>query len=398
MRENNVKYQPKPFPRGRDKAENKAEPDFKPAGAPPKVGRISTALSRNMAKQKQLSFDFVNEDFGVERNSIIVSDKEVKMVNDTTGKLTAFNTDERLLIEILSSYIDFYNSEVQERIKALEVMGEDSGQSYNNLPPLTKKISIPELSKIIKGNTKIGSLKAIEATLKSLSQKVQAQNFFVKKGEETLSFTKVRPYIELVRDGAIYANFSEIRDTRGKKTDSKKGDERVLVYIKVKYCALFLQELNKNYCPVYTDKVVRMFKDNKNEILAHIYDELKAKWKQYYTASKKEETLAKKENKELLKYSQKEYHKTIKEARNSGATLKLTFTSIKDGLYKDYESRQRKRKFIPDLRRAIKDLIEYGIITKETQIDENRGLVYFVYNPEFSQKEREVLALQDGEN
>ena len=62
----------------------------------------------------------------------------------------------------------------------------------------------------------------------------------------------------------------------------------------------------------------------------------------------------------------------------------------------DYTNRKRRRDFWKDLWEALRALIVYGIITTETRIDQEKGEVILVYNPDFDTPKQTSLPISGG--
>lgn len=349
------------------------------------IGRIANGLSRGLAARRQLNiFDIMEDKNEIEK--LRLSDERLYI--DRKGKNIYLTNDEQDLIMALSARIPFGADFVKEGIKELEDL--DTGKSSIKPRNVTIPFSIVDLAKDIIGDTKEASIKKIGERLIRLSETEQAIPYFV-GGKK---FLLARPLIKI--DEKIYECYSMIRSGKGKRkpTTGTTEEERILIAANVEFPPIFIQEANNKYCPIYTDKYFKVARKNKTEMFRNILSDLQSKWRQYYINSIKEVTQTAKQNKELKATNRAEYDKLIAEVRSEALKYKSSTLTIRDGLKRDYESTPKKRaEFIPDLQRAINSLVEYGIITEQSNISKDKTNVIFYYNPDFANNDKENILL-----
>lgn len=340
------------------------------------TGRISNALSLNIAKPKQANlFSLLSEE---NKDAITASDE--KHYIDRRGKNIALSVEDIQIIKALSSYLPFNNPETKEYIEALNTP-DARGKTAMQIP-----VSLLQLSKDIIGDTKETSLKKIAERIERLEAIQQVQEFNV-NGDK---YSVVRPLILL--NEKVYKHYSEIRSTRGRKKSQEPNEKerKILVGANIIYSSLFLYEATNKYCPLYSQRLFEVWRRNKTEIFAILLSDLESKWRQYYINALKEEKKAIEAHKDLLATNKGEYYKLVAEARNKALIYQSSTITIRDRVTTDYETnRMQRSRFIPDLQRAINSLIEYGIITDRSYITTSREKVIFAYNPNFSAKELE---------
>lgn len=354
------------------------------------VGRVSNALNTNIAIRKQLNlFSQLDED---SQNKLSISD-EAHYV-DRRGKAVSLSVEEIQLVKALSSYLPFHSPEIQAYIAAINTM--DSTGDYKEVPkaPIQIPVSILQLSKDIIGDTKEASLIKIAERLKRLEGIEQVQYFYTQDGK----FSVVRPLIKF--NEKIYKHYSEVRSTKGRKKaqEPEVKEAKILVGANIIYSSLFLYEATNKFCPVYTQRLFEVWRKNKTEIFAVLLSDLESKFRQYYINSIKAENNAKKENKDLRATNKDEYYRLVASAKKKAFIYKSSTATIRDRVTTDYETnRMQRSRFIPDLQRAIDSLVDYGIITDETKITNDKENVVFFYNPDFVPKDKDLqLLLGEG--
>lgn len=344
------------------------------------TGRISNALSSNIAIRKQLNlFDGIGDE---DKERLLLSDQTNYV--DRKGKTISLSVEDIQLIKALSSYIPFHDPEVQDYIKAVNTMDANGVPKQSPKSPLQIPISILQLSKDIIGDTKETSLKKIGDRLQRLESIEQAQTFLI-NGEK---YMLVRPLIRFQEK--IYKCYSEVRSSRGRKKDPTPDgkEKKILVGANVIYSSLFMYEATNKFCPIYSQRLFDVWRGNKTELFAILLSDLESKWRQYYINSIKAEATAREKNKDLLSTNKSEYYRLIAEAKSKALIYKSSTTSVRDRVTTDYETNRTQRsRFIPDLQRAVNSLIEYGIITDKSNISKDSSNVYFCFNPHFAPKE-----------
>ena len=354
------------------------------------VGRISNALNTNIAIRKQLNlFDHLDEE---QQEKLTLSDEAHYI--DRRGKTISLSVEEIQIVKALSSYLPFNDPEIKAYITSINTMDAKGELKSTPKAPVQIPVSVLQLSKDIIGDTKEASLKKIAERLKRLEEIEQVQYFNV-NGER---YSVVRPLIRF--NEKLYKHYSEIRSSKGRKKaqDPDVKEKKILVGANIIYSSLFLYEAANKYCPLYTQKLFKVWRRNKTELFAILLSDLESKWRQYYLNSIKAETAAKKEHKELKATDKDEYYRLVAEAKRKALIYKSNTLTIRDRVTTDYETdRKQRSRFLPDLQRAIDSLVEYGIITDKSHITQNRESVIFVYNAKFVPKDTENLLLPDAE-
>lgn len=356
------------------------------------VGRISNALNTNIAIRKQLNlFDYLDND--EQREKLSLSDEAHYI--DRRGKTISLSVEEIQIVKALSSYLPFNDPELRAYITAINTMDAKGVLKETPKAPIQLPVSLLQLCKDIKGDTKEASLKRIAQLLTRLEEVEQVQYFNV-NGER---YSVVRPLIRF--NEKIYKHYSEIRSSKGRRKaqDPETKEERILVGANIIYSSLFLYEAANKYCPLYTTKLFEVWRGNKTEIFAILLSDLESKWRQYYLNSIKAEKAAKIANKELKATDKDEYKRLVEEAKLKALVYKSSTFTIRDRVTTDYETnRMQRSRFIPDLQRAINSLVEYGIITAHSHIAKDNSNAIFVYNPHFVPKEElHLLPPEDTE-
>lgn len=353
--------------------------------------RISNALNSNIALRKQPNlFDSLSEE---DRNKIQRADSAHYV--DRRGKPLSLSVEDIQLIKALSTYIPFYSQDTKDYIKTIGTMDSEGRivktDESGTTKPLQVYISIPQLCKKIIGDTRTASLKKIENRLIRLSEIEQVQTFSVKGG----TYTMTRTLINI--QGKMYKHYSEVRSTKGRERKYKtEVEDKVLVAASVIYSPLFLYEASNKFCPIYTEKLFEVWRRNKTELFSILLSDLESKWRQYYINSIKAERAAKKENNGLKNKNREEYNRLVEKARQEALIYKSSTLTIRDRVTTDYETdRKQRSRFIPDLKRAISSLAEYGIITERSHITQDKTNVLFEYNSDFASNETN-LALLEG--
>lgn len=344
------------------------------------VGRISNALSTNIATRKQANlFDCLEEE---EQGKLTLSDKSHYV--DRRGKPISLGVEEIQVVKALSSYLPFNNPEIKAYINTINTMDAQGMVKDTPKAPVQIPISIIQLAKDIKGDTKEASIRRVAKLVQRVEEIEQVQTYNI----GTEKYTVVRPLIRF--NEKVYKHYAEVRSTKGRKktSDTESKDEMILVGVNVIYSSLFLYEAANKYCPLYTQKLFEVWRHNKTEMFAILLSDLESKWRQYYLNSIKAEQTAKKANQELKATDKEEYNKLVKEAKTKALIYKSSTFTIRDRVTTDYETDRRQRsRFIPDLQRAINSLVEYGIITDKSYIASDNMTVYFFFDSNFVRKE-----------
>ena len=350
--------------------------------------RISAALTKNIASPKSLDmFASLNVS---EKELLEMTEADKLYYVDRRGKAIALNPEQGKIITLISSYIPWQDPATKEKIGRITHKIEYA-QDLKGDEDLLLDVNIFQLSQDKNGNKKKASVIQCANQLKNITNIKQAQTYIV----NGVKITSIFPLIEFARED--YAHYSEVRDTRGRREKDSSGEEeekKVLIKAKLRLSPLFLYQANRRFCPLYVRRLMDVWKRNQTDIFWNILNDLQAKWSDYRTAAIKAVKETSKGNADLEKKNPGEFYKRIREAKKAALVYKASAATIRSRIPTDYETtRAQRQRFLPDLQKAISSLVEYGIITDETRVKNDKGTitVYFHYNPDFIPEEEKAL-------
>ena len=358
--------------------------------------RISAVLAKSIASPKSLDIFASLNVPEVEMRKIKKADEAhftvVKFVKgkpiikrERSGKAIALTPELGKIVTLISSYIPWDDPAVSEKIDIITKKVENR-EKLEPGDSLFLDVNIFQLSMGKNGNQRKASVIQCAELLEQLAQIHQIQPYTTKDGQE---FTSVNPLIQF--DRRDYGHYTEQRSVKGRKTKEEKD---VLVWARLRLCSLFLYHIKKRYCPLYVERLMDVWRGNQTEMFYYVLNDLQGKWYWKWTAAIKAAKETAKENAALEKKNPGEFYKRIREAKKAALVYKASAATIRSRIPTDYEkTRAQRQRFLPDLQKAISSLVEYGIITDETRVKNDKGTitVYFHYNPDFIPEEEKAL-------
>lgn len=307
-------------------------------------------MSEEMVKSLKMS-DIV---FGVERK----------------GKPVSLTVEEMKLVRALSAYIDYQSDGMTQAVKEVDRAAKEG---VGNVPKPSLRISIQDLSRIIRGAAREADIRATGETLLRLGEKEQVLRIHT----ESRDYKFARPLF-LVSE-KCWEEFSKIRTGRGRKAKGDMDEEPLLIAVEVVLSHIFLYEARAKYCRFFPERFFPIARRHRDKLFHTLFDVLQNSYRRKCYIP---------------------YQKDRKE--NGGKSVsyiyKISLASLRDRIPTDYTStRKMQLKFFTDLERAIPDLVEYGIITGETRLSREEGFLYVHYNPLFSEGKELIPDTKDIE-
>jgi len=369
--------------------------------------RLSCTLSSQMAKPRPLK-SLVHDNSGTKNT--MGSDVSYPQIYDKSGREVTLTPWEIEIAIALSSAIPFADKDVNSMIDLLDTM-DDNGEidTKDAYKRYSMHIDIIRLSKLILGDARLKSIIKVQNGLISLSEKELRQQLSVTVKGVKKECELVEPIISL--GSRIYVFYDEARDKRGRKTKldcaQKADDGKILRAVEVILSPLFLHKGATNYIQFDAQKLFEIFRTNHTDLYARLLNDLACKWTQHYRlylhaedkakgtfieharndAEKRYKNCADKSQriKAFIKGKEKEFSankaQLVKDEQNNLRHYREKITTIKERCSTDYDSnRALKKRLIDDLSRAIKDLIDVGIITDESKVSGEYIDVYFNFN------------------
>jgi hypothetical protein len=358
------------------------EPDTTESQTEPSE-RIPNSLLQALSNRAKGSIKEIEDKYGIK-----ITEAEFKEVVDDEGnpkKLT--KRQDRILLAFnseLSKHIEEVGiKELVEKTESGEkVKGSDSIASFFvNLEELCRKVEGKE------EKWKKKKQQAIEEELQKISQIKQIQIYKVRekvgtdsKGKdvyENVTYKAVDPYIYLT--GA-----SRQKEMTGGRTTKA---------VEVVFSRVFLERIKTRSTPIL-DSYWELKDSNGGKIYTAIFTDLsklvfRLRWSHIYHELPKIEKYIKKEG--ILDTEK------ISSLRKQALThAPISVEEIKSITNADYTNRKRRRDFWKELWEALRALIVYGIITTDTRIDQDKGEVILVYNPDFDTPKQISLPISGG--
>ena len=356
------------------KEESKAEPSE----------RISNSLLQALSNRAKGSLKEIEDKYGIK-----ITDAEFKEVVDDEGnpkKLT--KKQDRILMAFnseLSKHIE------EEGIKEL-VEKTESGEKVKSCESIASFfVNLEELCRKVEGKEEKWKRKkqqAIEEELQKISQIKQIQIYKVRekvgtdsKGNdiyENVTYKAVDPYIYLT----------------GASREKEMTGGRTTRTVEVVFSRVFLERIKTRSTPIL-DSYWELKDSNGGKIYTAIFTDLsklvfRLRWSHIYHDLPEVEKYIKKEG--ILDTEK------ISSLRKKALThAPISVEDIKAITNANYDTTRKRRKdFWIDLWEALRALIVYGIITTETRIDQEKGEVILVYNPDFDTPRQTSLPIGES--
>ena len=331
--------------------------------------RIPNALSLALTNRAKETAEEMEQRYGIK-----VTDNELKEVVDEAGnpkKLT--KKQDRILLAFSSEVSKHIGEEgIKELVEQIESGGKVDPNSIAHF-----FVSLEELCRKVEGKEEKWKKKkqqAIEEELQKISQIKQIQIFKVRrkvgtdsKGKdlyENITYKAIDPYLALT----------------GKSREIQIG-ERTSKAVEVVFGRVFLERIESRSTPIL-DSYWELQDSNGVRINTTIFNDLsklvfRLRWSHIYHDLPEVEKYVKKEG--ILDTEK------ISSLRKKALThAPISVEEIKSIINADYEkTRKRRKDFWRELWEALRALIVYGIITTDTRIDQDKGEVILVYNPDF---------------
>lgn len=344
--------------------------------------RIPNALSLALTNRAKETAEEMEQRYGIK-----VTDNELKEVVDEAGnpkKLT--KKQDRILLAFSSEVSKHIGEEgIKELVEQIESGGKVDPNSIAHF-----FVSLEELCRKVEGKEEKWKKKkqqAIEEELQKISQIKQIQIFKVRrkvgtdsKGKdlyENITYKAIDPYLALT----------------GKSREMQIG-ERASKAVEVVFGRVFLERIESRSTPIL-DSYWELQDSNGVRINTTIFNDLsklvfRLRWSHIYHALPEVEKYIKKEG--ILDTEK------ISSLRKKALThAPISVEEIKSIINADYEkTRKRRKDFWRELWEALRALIVYGIITTETRIDQEKGEVILVYNPDFDTPKQKSLPISGG--
>ena len=260
------------------------------------------------------------------------------LVSGRNGKAICLTPTQNKLLIILQSKIN------PERAKIYidKLKNNTAGKTKHN-----EVIDLREVSKELYGRTTAEYLRKTEEQLFSLAEAEQALKFKDDNGNE---FVVSRPLIQIEDKARL--TFGEVRSKSGIVSASSSGSS-VLVKAEILYNRILIEDSLTRFCPIPKERILELKRTT--DLFWCLYYDLCGKWEQY----------------------------VVRRGYKGENIYSASFESIVLRTSTDYESsRAQVSRFKKDLKEAVGDLIQIGIITDRTEIDEHNGVVRFSYNNE----------------
>ena len=333
--------------------------------------RISNSLLQALSNRAKGSLKEIEDKYGIK-----ITDAEFKEVVDDEGnpkKLT--KKQDRILMA--------FNSELSKHIEEVGIKElvekTESGEKIKESESVASFfVNLEELCRKVEGKEEKWKRKkqqAIEEELQKISQIKQIQIYRVRekvgidsRGNdiyENITYKAVDPYIYLT----------------GASREKEMTGGRTTRTVEVVFSKVFLDKIKTRSAPIL-DSYWELKDSNGGKIYTAIFTDLsklvfRLRWSHIYHALPEIEKYIKKEG--ILDTEK------ISSLRKKALThAPISVEEIKAITNANYDTTRKRRKdFWIDLWEALRALIVYGIITTETRIDQEKGEVILVYNPDF---------------
>lgn len=322
------------------------------------------------------------------RYGVKITEEEFKEVVDDEGKPKKLTKRQDRILMAFNSELSKHIEEVG--IKELAEKTESGAKLKSSESIASFYVNLEELCRKVEGKEEKWKKKkqqAIEEELQKISQIKQIQIYKVKEKVGTdkngkdiydnVTYKVVDPYIYLT--GAYIQ-----KDMQGGRTAKA---------VEVVFSRVFLERVKTRSTPIL-DSYWELQDSNGGKIYTAIFNDLsklvfRLRWAHIYH-----------ELPTIEKYIQKEGildTEKIDSLRRKALThAPISVEEIKSITNADYTNRKRRRDFWRELWEALRALIVYGIITTETKIDQDKGEVVLVYNPDFDTPRQTSLPISGG--
>ena len=360
----------------------------------PGNGKISTALADNIAGKKQREGDLFDQ--------LSAKDQAAyKEEYDENGKLTKLKKGTEIIIldnerkpitltnlqaEIIYALSwdisrNAEDTKIKEYIRTLEA----------GLIPESKierKIDLEQLSMLLFGSARRREIDKLVEELKTLAATYQYLIIPTSPGKKKVL---MQPLLSFEAEGEM--NEDTQSEATKKEIRRMKKLNGALYKANITYSSIFFASLTNSFTKVLPNLFSIWGKKGngtKTEFWFILLSDVSSKHTQYtkaYYASLK--TIKDKYKGKITKEAQKEIN-AIKDKlcyRVSGETLK-------ERTKQDYSSNSTvKRRFVDEVRKCVRSLIEYGIVTDKTIVIDNKGkvIIDFYFNLDFGKKEDEAI-------
>ena len=366
--------------------------------------RIPYSLSTNLAASRtQDLFTLTAQRLGidgikkvvtnVEIFQNLVTDESIKEIlsldmekgTDRKGKPLYYNNKETRVIYALCFIMSQYLED--EDIKTfLEEKKSPEQEVRDNARPIVRTLSLTNITKVVYDGSSRDREKAdVLEAISSISSRKQVHRFDIHFKDTDTGKDSV---VTLLESGNIItANIKAVIKKSENNTPVIEGDNIILTFLSpIFFEGGYFTPLTKR---LFSSKVW-----NRTEIFSTLLNILTEKYPQYTNHAEGMEKGIKHKAKLEGRINKEQIEEEVKENTLEQLSCPISFKNIKSRTPIDYTKKQYKPRFIPELRKALNSLINWGVITEESQIDESREVVIAVYNMRF-RRDRLTETFQD---
>lgn len=346
--------------------------------------RIPNSLLLALSTRAKDTAEDMEKMYGVK-----ITEEEFKEVVDDEGKPKKLTKRQDRILMAFNSELSKHIEEVG--IKELAEKTESGAKLKSSESIASFYVNLEELCRKVEGKEEKWKKKkqqAIEEELQKISQIKQIQIYNVKEKVGTdkngkdkydnVTYKVVDPYIILT--GAYIQ-----KDMPGGRTAKA---------VEVIFSRVFIERVKTRSTPIL-DSYWELKDSNGVRINTTIFNDLsklvfRLRWSHIYHDLTPIKEYIKKEG--IL-----DTEKIDSLRRKALTHVPISVEEIKSVINADYEkTRKRRKDFWRELWEALRALIVYGIITTETKIDQDKGEVVLVYNPDFGTPKQTSQPISGG--